>query len=122
MPERLLTAAELELMHVLWRAPSPLTVQEVVDGLADHRAYTTVATLLKILEDKGFLVTEREGRRLRYAPAEGRAAYEATAVSDVVTRVFDGSASALVRALVGTDRLSTQERAEILALLQRSAR
>lgn len=114
---RLLTAAELELMHVLW-ARGEATVQEVLDGLSgERRAYTTVATLLKILEDKGFATSVKDGRRLSYRPAVDRAAYEATAVRDVVSRVFSGDAGALVRTLVSAESLTPEQRAALAALL-----
>ncbi len=121
MPDpRLLTAAELELMHVLWER-GPSTVAEVIEGLqGPARAYTTVATLLKILDDKGFARTEREGRRLVYAPVVIRGEYEATAVRDVVQRVFSGDAAALVRALVDTEPLDDATRAELALLLIRA--
>lgn len=112
---RILTAAELELMHVLWDHGAS-TVQEVHTALSGPRAYTTVATLLKILEDKGFAHTERDGRRLVYAAAVTRPAYEATAVRDVVQRVFAGDAGALARTLVQGEQMTEQER-EILRKL-----
>jgi len=121
MPDpRLLTAAELELMHVLWER-GPSTVAEVIEGLlGPARAYTTVATLMKILDDKGFARVERDGRRLVYAPVVVRGEYEATAVRDVVQRVFSGDAAALVRALVDTEPLDDATRAELALLLVRA--
>lgn len=120
MPDpRLLTAAELELMHVLWER-GPASVIEVVEGLrGPPRAYTTVATLLKILEDKGFAAAERDGRRLVYTARVARGDYEATAVRDVVQRVFSGDAAALVRALVEAEPLDDAARAELALLLVR---
>ena len=111
MPDpRLLTAAELELMHVLWAAERALTVQDVVDRLPG-RAYTTIATLLKILEDKGFAMTQREGRKLLYEPHVHRPEYEGTAVRDIVQRVFSGDAAALIRTLAQGESLTEYERA-----------
>lgn len=118
---RLLTAAELELMHALW-AHGACTVGEVQAALGGPpRAYTTVATLLKILEAKGFATTERDGRRLVYAAAVARPTYEATAVRDVVQRVFAGDAAALVRALVEAEELDEAARAELARLLRPEA-
>ncbi len=115
---RLLTAAELELMHVLWQRGAS-TVAEVQAGLAaPPRAYTTVATLLKILDDKGFAKSLRDGRRLVVLPVVSKAAYEATAVADVVQRVFSGNAAALVRTLAATESLTSEERAAVEALLK----
>lgn len=120
-PERLLTPAELDLMRVVW-ARGPSSVQEVVDALADDRAYTTVATLLKILEQKGFLTTRREGRRHVYAPATPRPAYEARSVRSLLDRVFDGDAAALVRRLVGSEGVDAEELAEIRRVLDEAGR
>lgn len=117
MPDpRLLTAAELELMQVLWAADHPLAVQEVLDRLPG-RAYTTIATLLKILEDKGFATTQREGRKLVYAPHVQRPEYEGTALRDIVHRVFSGDAAALVRTLVQGETLTDYERTMLRHLL-----
>lgn len=114
---RLLTAAELELMHVLWVLGEG-TVQQVLDGLQGGRAYTTVATLLKILDDKGFVTAQKDGRKLAYRPAVDRPAYEATAVRDVVERVFAGDAGALVRTLVEHEKLSPEDIRALRALLE----
>ncbi len=115
---RLLTAAELELMHVLWDLDEA-TVQQVLDGLKGaKRAYTTVATLLKILDDKGFVTAQKDGRKLTYRPTVGRPAYEATAVRDVVERVFAGDAGALVRTLVEHERLRPEDLRALRALLE----
>lgn len=114
---RLLTAAELELMQVLWEHPG--SVQEVLEALAGPpRAYTTVATLLKILEDKAFVRSEKDGRKLVYAPVIARDDYQGTAVGDVVSRLFGGDAPALVRTLVRREQLSPADLAAIRALLE----
>lgn len=119
---RLLTAAELELMHALWTCADagPRSVSEVMDLLlrgGPPRAYTTVATLLKILEDKGFARSTLVGRKLLYEAAVARPDYEDTAVRDVVQRVFSGDAAALVRTLVATESLTEADRAVLRALL-----
>lgn len=121
---RLLTAAELELMHALWTCAEagPRSVSEVMDLLTQFRggpprAYTTVATLLKILEDKGFARSTLVGRKLLYEAAVDRPDYEDTAVRDVVQRVFSGDAAALVRTLVATESLTEADRAVLRALL-----
>lgn len=118
---RLLTAAELELMHALWTCADagPRSVSEVMDLLTGGppRAYTTVATLLKILEDKGFARSALVGRKLHYEAAVARPDYEDTAVRDVVQRVFSGDATALVRTLVATESLTEADRAVLRALL-----
>lgn len=117
--ERLLTDAELELMHVLWDH-GPCTARQVMDLLPPDRAraYTTVATILQILRDKGFALAERQGRAFAYAAALAREEYEARNVRHVVQEVFRGDAASLVRALVQAEDLEAAELDEIRRLVQ----
>lgn len=107
-PPRLLTDAELELMVILWDCQRA-SVREVLDRLSRPRAYTSIATLLRILEDKGFATSERVGRSLVYQPAISRSGYEARNLRHVVAGLFGGSPLALVRRLVRADGLSADE-------------
>lgn len=120
-PEKLLTPAELEIMRVLW-AHGPAPVQAVVDALADDRAYTTVATLLKILEQKGFAESHKEGRRQVYAAVTPRPAYEERSVRSLVERVFEGDRAALVRTLLDSGDVDAAELDAIRRLLDQAKR
>lgn len=111
-----LTDAELEIMNVLWDR-GETTVHEVLEGLGDGRAYTTVSTLVRILEQKGHVTSRKEGRRHLYAPAVPRAEVEAASVRDMVQRVFGGSPRSLVRRLLESDEVTADELAEIRRLL-----
>ena len=106
----LLTEAELELMVLLW-ASGGGTVREVLDRLPPERtrAYTSVSTILRILEQKGFVRSVKEGRRHRYTPAISRAGYEARNLRHIVGGLFGGDPLALVRRLVGTGSMSRDE-------------
>ncbi len=97
---RLLTESELEIMHLIWDL-GEANVRQVTDGLPAHqsRAYTTVATFLKILEEKGFLRSTKQGRTIVYAPMVSRSEYEARNLRAVVHQVFRGDGRALVRQL-----------------------
>jgi predicted transcriptional regulator len=116
-PTRLLTPSELELMHVLWRA-GHASVQEVADALGGGRAYTTVATFLKILEQKGFVTSEKAGRKLIYAPVAERARYERRSVLDLLQAVFGGDRTALVRSLLGAEPVADAELRELEQALE----
>ncbi len=118
-PEKLLTQVELELMSILWKLGSG-SVHEVILQLASDRAlaYTSVSTILRILESKGFLETRKQGRGHQYVPVISKAAYESTTVQDVVTRVFDGTPTTLVRRLLEVGDLSREDLREIQALLE----
>lgn len=117
---RQLTEVELELMTILWKIGEG-TVNDVLGALPSARklAYTSVSTILRILEQKGVVVSRKEGRGHVYIPRLGKEAYEATTLHHLVTRVFDGTPTALVRRLLETERLSEDELAEIRALLAR---
>ncbi|MFT5680032.1 MAG: putative transcriptional regulator [Myxococcota bacterium] len=113
---RLLTEAEQELMVILWEHRSA-SVREVVDSLERPRAYTSIATILRILEDKGFATSERVGRTLHYSAAIGRASYEARNLRHLVAGLFGGNPLALVRRLVDADALSTDDLAAMQQLI-----
>ncbi len=116
-PSRLLTEAELELMHVLWQR-GPSTVREVMAALPDSRAYTTISTILRILDDKGFAASEKVGRAFRYTASVDREAYQARNVRHVVDAVFKGDPVALVRRLVDAEDLDADELSALRALVE----
>ncbi len=122
-PERLLTESELELMTILWREAGG-TVGDVLAALPQDRtlAYTSVSTILRILEQKGVVTSEKVGRGHRYLPAVAKGDYEAFALDDVVDRVFGGQPLALVRRLVGTTGLTRKDVAALKALLDEKER
>ena len=111
---KLLTDVELELMTILWKLGEG-SVADVMAQLPKERAlaYTSVSTMLRILEQKGVLQARKEGRGHVYVPTLPKADYESKAVQHVVDRVFDGAPSALVRQLLETVSL---DRAELEAL------
>jgi predicted transcriptional regulator len=105
---RLLTDAELELMNSLW-THGPSTAREVHGRLPDDRAYTTVSTILRILADKGFATTHKQGRAHVFTPSLTRGEYRIRKLRSVVDGLFDGSPVDLVRHLVGGRSLSPDE-------------
>ena len=118
LPERLLTESELELMTILWREAGA-TAGEVLAALPPDRplAYTSVSTILRILEQKGVVRSEKVGRGHRYVPAVAKGDYEAFALGQVVDKVFDGQPLSLVRRLVDTAGLTHKDLAALKALL-----
>jgi predicted transcriptional regulator len=119
-PEKLLTEVELELMTILWQLGGG-TVGEVMDHLPPTRplAYTSVSTILRILEQKDVVAAEKVGRGHRYVPRVGRDEYQTFALRDVVGRVFGGQPLELVRRLVDVEGLKGEELAELSALVAR---
>lgn len=99
---------ELDVMAVLWEMKSG-TVEEVRKRLSARLAYTTVLTILRNLEVKGFVSHEEEGRAHRYAPRVAQRAAQRSAVMRMVAKFFGGSPEALVARLVDDNELSADE-------------
>ena len=118
--EKLLTDAELELMTILWKRGEG-SVADVIEMLPKDRdlAYTTVSTILRILEQKKAVKARKEGRGHIYIPTLSKKDYEARTVRHMVDKVFDGTPMTLVRQLMDTSRLSHAEVEELKALLAR---
>jgi predicted transcriptional regulator len=113
-----LTPVELELMHIVWRK-GEVSVADVLEALPPERklAYTSVSTVLRILEQKGVLQSRKVGRGHLYSALLPREAYEVQSVRHLVETVFDGTPSALVERLVEAIPLSPEEVEQIRKLL-----
>ncbi len=108
-------------MHVVW-SKEKATVRDVYEALRERRkvAYTSVMTVMKILEQKGYLKKNHEDRAYIYAPAQPRAQIQGAMVRDFVDRVFQGAAKPLLVHLVEDERLSENDLAEMRRLLEKS--
>src|SRR2546428_10103659 len=99
-------------MSVLWDAGSA-TVAEVRERLTDDLAYTTVLTVLRTLEQKGYVGHTGEGRAHRYRPLVKRAAAGRSALRRLVDKVFDGSPARLLTQPVSDTNVTDEELARI---------
>jgi len=112
------TARELDIVNILWdRGPS--TVAEVRDALEDDLAYTTVLTILRVLEEKGHVAHTAEGRAHRYRALVEREAAAGSALRRVTDRLFRGSAEMLLTRLVENEELGEDELRRMRDLLER---
>lgn len=111
-----LTPREVELMTVLWDH-GPSTVAEVRDTLGDGSAYTTILTLLRVLEEKGHVSREVEGRAHRYRALIDREAASSSAVERVLGQFFRGSPERLLTQLVSDRDLDDATLRRLRALL-----
>ncbi|MEO6778747.1 MAG: BlaI/MecI/CopY family transcriptional regulator [Gemmatimonadaceae bacterium] len=111
-----LTPREVELMTVLWER-GPSTVAEVRDALGDGSAYTTILTLLRVLEEKGHVARRVEGRAHRYAAAVGRDQASASAIDRVMGQFFRGSPEELLTRMVSDSDLDNATLTRLRALL-----
>ena len=108
MADIVFTDRELDIMDVLWEQGAA-TVSEVRDALHDDLAYTTVLTILRTLEEKGYVTHDEAGRAHRYRPLVEKQAAEKSAVSRLVKKLFNGSPELLLTQLVADRKLSAAD-------------
>ena len=112
-----LTKAELEIMQVIWQKEKVL----VHDGLAElpepKPAYNTVSTIVRILENKGFVSHKAYGRTYEYFPIVGKEEYTNTYMRTVLDKFFEGSVSRMVNFFSSQKSISLEETDEILKIL-----
>lgn len=108
MTDASLGERELDVMAVLWELGSG-TVTEVRDRLDVSLAYTTVLTIMRNLEAKRYVRHEEEGRAHRYFPRVQQQAAQRTALTRLVSRLFDGSPQALLAQLVDQHGVSPED-------------
>jgi len=118
--EKPLTATELEMMNVIWLI-GPCSVLQVVEQLRPARelAYTSVSTIVRILEQKGYVTSFKEGRGHLYEAAVSKEDYQRSTVQRMVTSVFDNAPALLVQRLLDTGSLTSDDLAEIRAMLRK---
>lgn len=107
-PPESLTDRDLDVMNILWRRGSG-TVAEVRDELPSPVGYTGVLKLLQILEDKGMVRHEQEGRAYRYFPTMRPEEAGAPTLQKVVDRIFQGSVELALARMISGRRLKPAE-------------
>lgn len=110
------TDRELDVMAVLWRRGSG-TVNEVREDLDDDLAYTTVLTILRTLEDKGFITHLTEGKAHRYLPAVTQDLAGKSVLARMLDKVFAGSPEMLLTQLVNERDLDADDLLRLRKLL-----
>jgi predicted transcriptional regulator len=117
-PSKTLTDQELEIMKIVWDRRTA-TVRDVYEALLERRrvAYTTVMTMMKILERKGYLNRKQVERAYVYRPTQPKNSVIRVMVRDFVNRVFNGSAEPLLVHLIEDRHLTADEVEEIRRLI-----
>ncbi len=110
-PKQELSAAEWEIMQVVWDNDKPLAVRDVLDEAypSAEKAYTTVQTLMNILVDKGFLRRKKVGMVNFYSAAVSRDKVLRKSLSTLAGRMFQGSFGAMASFLVSSAPLRSEE-------------
>jgi BlaI family penicillinase repressor len=114
----ILTRQELQIMKVVWDRGAA-TVKEVCDAMSQRKvtAYTTILTLMGILEEKGALVHTRSGRAYVYKPLLSRQQATRNQVHDVPTRFFDGDPEKFIENVIKNEVKEPQQLGSVKNLL-----
>ena len=112
---------EAEIMEVLWDHGA-CTVAEVRDRVSDDLAYTTVLTMLRTLETKGYVTHDADGKAHRYSACVERDAARRSALRAMSAKFFKGSTAMLLTHLVADQKLSDADVKRLRALLSRRSR
>ncbi|GAB4382369.1 BlaI/MecI/CopY family transcriptional regulator [Albidovulum sp.] len=120
---KFLTEVELEFMSRLWDM-GEATVREVQDALAPGRklAYTSAATILRILEQKGFVASTKQGKTFVYRPVLSKDTYQSRSLRNLSEKLFDNTPASLVARLVDDHDLPDEALAEIRELIDKRLR
>src|SRR5215510_2654721 len=118
-----LTDHELRIMKVIWERGNA-TVRDVYEELLKHRkiAYTTVMTVMGVLEQKGRLKKSASGRAYVYSPAQPQSEVVTSMVRDFVGRVFNGMAKPLLVSMLEDGKITEDELNELKKLLKNKRR
>ena len=114
---------ELQVLAVLWDH-GPSTVRQVLDLLPDgkDRAYTTVLSVMQMMERKGLVTHDRQGNANLYRPLQSRETIIKPFMGRLVSNVFGGSKLRLVESLLGSEKLDTEELAQLEELIKQHTR
>lgn len=115
-----LSAGEWQVMEVLWQQPS--TLMELVRVLGERTGWakSTVATVIRRLEEKGAVRAEQTGRTKLFYPALAREEVAAAETESLLSRVYHGSVGLLVNTLIQQKSLSKQDLDELYAILEQT--
>ena len=104
-----LTKAEEQVMQILWQLTHGF-LKDIMDAMPEPKPHSnTVATILKILIEKGFVNFEVQGRNNLYKPAVSKAEYGKKSINQLVKGYFEGSAANLLSHFVNENKLSQQD-------------
>ena len=117
---RMLTEKEAFIMNILWDSERPLYVREILEKYPEPRPhFNTVATTVRILEDKGYVAHEVVGGSHRFIAIGSRHDFRARGLADLIRDYFAGSYKSAVSALVEEEKISVDELREIIDIIEK---
>ncbi len=112
-----LTSAEFELMQMLWSADEPIKIQELCDFPQNEWNYSTIATMLTRMKEKGAVIAEKHGKTYFYSPAIDREHYTKAQTQKLIEKLYNGSVKNLAASLFKNDGITKEDIAELRQLL-----
>lgn len=124
--ERRLTKAEMGIMNVLWDKGEGMTTHEIIEQYPEPKpAYSTIATFLKILVNKGFIQSrklEGGGKTFVFKPLISRESYTNRVMKEVKSTFFAGSLKSMLSFFASQEEVSEEDLQEIMALIKKGSR
>ncbi len=113
-----LTTKEEDVMNVIWKK-GDVFIRDIVAGLPEPRPnYNTVATQVKFLEEKGYVVRKPMANSFQYSPAVPESEYRSTAVKDIVSKHYNNSFISMVSQFVEEDEMGLDELKALIAQIE----
>lgn len=123
--ERRLTKAEMGIMNVLWDKGEGMTTHEIIEQYPEPKpAYSTIATFLKILVNKGFIQSRKQeggGKTFVFKPLISRESYTNRVMKEVKSTFFAGSLKSMLSFFASQEEVSEEDLQEIMALIKKGA-
>ena len=120
--ERQLTKAEMEIMNVLWERGEGMTTHEIIEEYPEPKpAYSTIATFLKILTNKGFIHSRKQeggGKTFVFTPTISREAYTNRVMKEVKSTFFAGSLKSMLSFFAKQEEVSEKDLQEIMEMIK----
>ena len=120
--ERQLTKAEMEIMNVLWERGEGLTTHEIIEEYPEPKpAYSTIATFLKILTNKGFIQSRKQeggGKTFVFTPTISREAYTNRVMKEVKSTFFGNSLKSMLSFFAKQEEVSEKDLQEIMEMIK----
>ncbi|MDE7118078.1 MAG: BlaI/MecI/CopY family transcriptional regulator [Bacteroidaceae bacterium] len=123
--ERRLTKAEMGIMNVLWDKGEGMTTHEIIEQYPEPKpAYSTIATFLKILVNKGFIQSRKQeggGKTFVFKPLISRESYTNRVMKEVKTTFFAGSLKSMLSFFASQEEVSEEDLQDIMALIKKGS-
>ncbi|MBQ7141947.1 MAG: BlaI/MecI/CopY family transcriptional regulator [Bacteroidaceae bacterium] len=120
--ERQLTKAEMEIMNVLWERGEGMTTHEIIEEYPEPKpAYSTIATFLKILTNKGFIQSRKQeggGKTFVFTPTISREAYTNRVMKEVKSTFFGNSLKSMLSFFAKQEEVSEKDLQEIMEMIK----